>query len=743
MKGNLQKFINDVQDSLKKWIDDEHDDPIRIDRLAQIARAKKAALYWQGKQYLAPKFDADSLTIDWVPVAFDREKKKVFNRVDNVILGDGIKYAALLGQRKLNQRCVPDDPDNIVKVQAARNAFTMAKYLHRYWRLQVRIANEVAQVQWVSGPVYAFEDYVADALKHGHHEEPRLVPKTKTMPGTVVCGACGNSGNPEGEMACGACGAPLDPSNTVPGPEVTVPEQDGVERYEKGMPELTFLTCLHVTTPFEAKSLEECGWLDYSQVLTKRKAEAEMRRLRVKTKLSSEDEESVRRAHEALLELASPTADSSRTDRDDYVYSQRWLRPSEYESMDKQCREAFQEQFPDGVRLYRMGEKLVFAEADRMDDHWKVCPSGVDSYINAPGLCDSMMSFQDYWNDFWNMAAETLMRGMPKTIVDSQLIDTEWLKTSDGQIGEMLLSRMSGIDMSKASVTIPTARFPAELPAVSAAMRQGMRDTNGIQPAMYGANEGSQTWREANQKKNQAMAQFQPNFEKIQAFGCGITEMGVKLAAKHGFGKVLVSPEGYTGLETVEEIDLRELSEDGYHFEAEEVIPQTIGEMKEAMAGLATEAPQIAQATGMFHIMNAPKMQVLFGDPSMYVPGQYERDRIMERIQVMLTQQPMQEMQQIDPLNPMSMAPVEKCSMPPDPVTDKDHTLVGDIVRVWLSAPAGRRAEKENPVGYHNVWLHCQEQDQMAMATMAPPPAGPNAPAPAGAPSAAQPQPAQ
>ena len=719
-------FIQRVQDKTRKFLETEHDLQIKEDRLAQIQRAKKAVLYWQGKQYLKLVMGSDQI-LDWAPIDMASQPKKVFAMVTNIIYGDGIKFCSLVGQRKINQRCAPDDPDDPTKVGAARNAFTMARYLHRYWRIQARLLNEVAQPLWNTGPLWGLVDYETNAAKHGTHSIPNFVQETQTMPGSIHCLACQFPSNPEGSPDCLSCGTPLDPSQMMPGPEVQVARQDGSTEYDRGMPELYLLDCLSVSCPMDAVDRESCGWVDYSQVLSKSQIRSELRRLGVKTMpIGAGEDANVLAAHEALLEIASPTGtNSSKSGVERHVWSRRWLRPSQYGLMDGETRRMYEDEFPDGCQLYRVDSRLVHATGDKLDDQLRVVKSGMGKHINAPGLCDSQMVWQDYLNDLRNMTMELILRGLPITIVDSGIVSREHLEKDAAQVAEIILSRQAGVDMSKAIATIPSAHVSAEIPGIGEQFRNEFRDICGVRPEIFGGGENAPTWRQASQKLNAARAQLDPPFTAIQEFISGLTEIGVKSAARHGFGAVMVTPANSTGFETVTELDLEALTADGWHVEAEENKPETVGEKIDRMGSLTTESPQTAQAVGLMHPINASKLKNWFGDPELYAPGEFMLGEILERIQELLMQTPMQVPEQVpDPMTGQMIQTgqmVDQSSIQPDPFIDSDHGLVAEILRTWCTSPAGKKAKQQNPEGFRNVTLHGLAQQMAAVPPPAPP----------------------
>jgi hypothetical protein len=110
---------------------------------------------------------------------------------------------------------------------------------------------------------------------------------------------------------------------------------------------------------------------------------------------------------------------------------------------------------------------------------------------------------------------------------------------------------------------------------------------------------------------------------------------------------------------------------------------------------------QLAQAIGLSGFM---------------IPGEEDRNKQFEEIQLLLQSQPI-----MDPMNidPMTGQPMEQPSIPIDNAID-DNQIEYDICRGWLIGDAGRLAKIDNPEGYRNVLLHAKaHMDAMMQGMMA------------------------
>lgn len=729
-----EDLIKTLGDPLNSVVKEDLDRPVETSRLIRVAQAERQYLYWQGKQYLTPKLDPASGVIGYKS-AIDPAKtqgKRVFASVYNIIYGDGIKFVSVVGQRRPNQRCVPDVPDNEEQAKQAMRASAAVRYLHRQWGMVNRV-KEMAFHLWVTGPVFLNTHFVSDGNKYGWDTEPVIDTVAQETPGGFRCQACG-------QVAlgpfCESCGIGLRPEDYVPPQPVMVPTVVGTEQYPRGQVELDILSLLHVSTPFEARGIQDCDWLSYLTLRSKYKIMSAFGEKFDVDKVdgASGEDSSERESTNAQERVTNPDGALRSRDKNQWIVDLRWIRPEVYYALPDEYKAVAAKHFPDGLKLTRINGVVVQIDREKMDDYWSVCKTGTGEFINSDALCATTMPVQDDVNNFCNMAAETVLRAIPKTFVDGQLIDGADFNEKGAMVAEVIRTKLgTGSDLGKMIASLPTARFSDQLMPLLTGIREMGRDINGVRPELSGGGQMANTFREAMQRKNQALMQFNPPFAEIQDCISKASENGVRELARFGSGAVAVPPEQDNGLNRSEVVDVAMLQESGWHVEAEESVPMTFGEKAERMAQIVSENPQLSTMLGVDHPMNVEKVHQMFGVEDFYKPGANERAKVLNVIQRLLSEV---SMQSIDPMTGMAS---EGPSVMPDEFEDKDHVFFADMVRAWCNSSVGERAREENPEGYRNVVLYGKQQEIMGQPPMPMPVPGAE-PAPGAEQAAAVPQ---
>jgi hypothetical protein len=684
-----------------------------------VAQAEKQYLYWQGKQYLAPKLDS-ALGVIGYKSAIDPSKtkgKRVFASVYNIIYGDGIKFVSVVGQRRPNQRCVPDVSDDEGQAKQARKASSALRLLHRQWSMAKRV-KEMAFHLWVSGPAFLYTHYVSDGNRYGVDTEPIIETVDQPTPEGFRCTQCGAV---SAGMACDQCGTELRPEDYVPPQPLTVPRVTGTQQYPRGQVELDILSLLHVSTPFEARSLAECDWLSYSTLRSKYRLMAAFDGKFDTEKIdnSGNEDTAEREAANSQERVTNPDGALHSRDSNQWIVDLRWIRPDVYHAFTDEKRKLLAQNFPDGVKVVRLNGVPAFLESEKLDNYWAACKTGTGEFINSDALCATSMPVQDDVNNMVNIASETVLRAIPKTFVDGQLIDGADFNENSPLVAEVIRTKLgTGSDIQKMIGQLPTARFSDQMMPLMSGIRELGRDISGVRPELSGGGPTTNTFREALQRKNQALMQFNPPFDEIQECVSQASENGIRELARFGSGTVTVPPEEDNGLNPSEVVDLAMLQEAGWHVEAEESVPMTFGEKAERMAQIVSENPQLAMMLGFQHPMNIDRVHQMFGVEDFYQPGANEREKVLNVIQRLMAEGPIQN------VDPMTGAPMEMPSIMPDEFEDKDHLFFADMVRAWCNSPVGERAREENPEGYRNVVLYGKQQDMMGQPPM-PMPGGP------------------
>lgn len=706
-----QELIDKIGDRLRDCIYKELELPMEVNRQAQIRIARRNYLYMAGKQYLAPTVGENGRSWDWMPVQVDDKngKKRVFSSTYNIVYADGIKFIAVVGQRPPNVKAVPEDPMIPGHVNLANDANTAALFLHKQWNIRRRM-KEIAFELWATGPAFLHTKYVANATKYGTTQVPTYSTRPEVIrPEGIECDACGNVAL---AVDCPACGAPLNPLAYQEAISIEVPYQDGVEVYPRGSVELSIKTVFDVGVPFDARTIEECDWLTDDAMEQEWKLRA-MYGLGDESILDGTGERgSVVDAQFSKEMMESPTGVAC-YDRATKLalHSQKYIRPTVYHAMPAQDRAIMQKQFPHGAMITIVGNKVVKIEGRSMDDYWSVCKTGTGPRIADPPLCAGIIPIQDDLNDFINMGRETILRAIPKTLVDASLLDPQSLKENEAIVGEIVRVKLgTGQSIGSLVQQLPTAKMHEQMMPFGEFLRNYSREIDGVQPAIYGGGTPANTFRAENQRKNQALMQLQPPFEEMQEAVRVATKNGVKELARYGSGRVKVPSKD--PMVPTRHLQLEALQEYGWDIEAEESVPVSIGEKQERIASLSQENPALAAAIGFSHPMNIAEIQRMFGVDGLYTPGAMQLKKALATIQILLQEQPIEDVDQ------MTGQPVQLPSQMPDPYEFKDAAFMSQVFHAWVLSDAGQQFSQQNPAGFQNVKLFGGQLDVMA----APPP---------------------
>ena len=667
----------EAKKALAKLIKEEIESDEDAERLVAINRARRNQQFMKGNQFLAPKWNADGSADFASALAFDGDgdgTQARFAYTANITRGDGMKYIAVVGQRAPNVIAVADDVDDNESVRNARKTNVAVRSLMRKWKAASK-QKILAYNQWATGPTYGLTVYVSDELKYGVTEEP-IIEQVERI---------GENGMP-----------------------VSVPVQNGSRKYPNGDVELHLFNILHVTHPFAARSVEECGYFTIRYLEDKAKLLALYRdKLGDLTRDSSEPEGTSSAnqlsADEAMDAAFSPNYIGNPKRKNRWSWGRTWLRPCKFELLkDVALRGYCQKTFPSGVKVVQLGDKVIELVPEKLDDVVVSCKTATDENIISDPLCEDSIAIQRACNDVIGLAVEIVLRGIPKTMVEAGLLDREALKRNEAVVGELIevLRHPTGRKLEDALAKLPLAEFSPQLPNLLTLLRAWGQDINGIRPEIYGGGPPTNTFREAKQRKDQAMMQLQPSFDEMQRFWERVTENGARQLARFGTGIIKQKSEGSEfGAET-EVVEIAELNTEGVHCEAEEGIPMTFSEeagmLKEL---LSTLAPEVQQALGLLDPLNIPQVhRLLMPLPGFKIPQENELQKIEEQIKQLL------EMVPIEELDPLTGQPTGQFrpSIPPDDFED-DHMFVVQVIKKWCNSPRGIKMRKQNPEGYENV----------------------------------------
>lgn len=701
--------VEDLRDRYSKeitrMISDELESDVDTERLTQVAMALRNTLYWGGKQYVVPRYDGGTGAVEFIPVP-DNGNKVKFSACYNIYKSDGIKFIGAVSPRAPNVKALPDDDESQDDISAADKIDGLIRMLRRKWETNRR-QKELAHEAWVTGPVFAYQAYVADGHKYGWTEEPEM--GVEQVEG------------PDGGM-------------------VEVPQMQGTKRYPNGDVELALYNVLYVTVPPKAEKIQQCEWLrcEFLEHKARLKAlygDALKDYEQFEYDNSSSGSASSERALEAQQTALSFSGENHEWRKSYWRWTRYWIRPNMYVLLKGSVRaddgetsrklaDILTEQFPDGLRIAVVNGKIVEVSEERMDEVWTACRTGLDKRILSDPWGADMIPIQDDENDFRNMAKEIILRSIPKTFVASNLIDRTKISDNDPEIAEVIQVKIAaGEDIRRMMGEMPMARMSdALVPYMNNARERG-REISNVTEALFGGGDPSQTYRGEKQRRDQSMMAFAPFFDETQSFWEATYTNGVKQLLRYGTGTVKVPGEDGTGSQL---IDLAAISEGGWHVEAEEGMPMSHAEEVDRLLFLLNENnPEIVAKLGVLDPSNAIYLHKYLGLRGFKAPEELARNKAQNDIQRLLAEQP------ITDVDPLTGETVEKPSIPVDEYED-DPVIFDAIYTDWCLASQGDR--DTNPAGYANVRARGKEYRRMAIERQMPPPMPGDGPPPDGGP---------
>lgn len=760
-----QQRILKYGDAFKQLLEEQVDDDANFEKLTQYRRLMLADFYWRGIQYVAPRFSPITGMLDYTPVGAPTtgqgQPQGAFDYNIDQVKTYGRKFIATLGQRPFyNVKAMPDDPQSEADRNAAREADKGVVLLRSWWKVKEKNL-EMAGHAWKSGTVFPYVKYVVDPNKYGWSEEPILeTGKAVVEPGGYSCQFCGakspelapldtmdDMGNIVTDTVCPNCQQPIDPNAYEPPVEADVPVDTGrTQKYPNGQVELHFNTALFATTTFQAYNMKAAPWfrlegeehigrlLTIYPVLREKLQDGD---------LSAAPESGTAQQTGLQARAASQSQTGSpRQPKHQATWLRDWLRPFMLELMkDKELREAAKAEFPEGVKIVRVGKDVVDIEHENLDDHNTEIQPEVGDYVFRDGICWGILQHQDAINDTINQLCETVERGNRPTLAWASVLNADALSDRATMPAE-IINVPDGTDFSRSIKTLDGPTFPKDAPALVTIFKENIESHTGVLPRLFGGGTSTQTTAEqARNDLNQALMQLGTTGEFMIDGWIKIHTMGLWELARNAPKNIKVPMSG--GKQSpgagAEVLDFDLLKSGNWHLEGEMGIPRSYAERKDELKSLVRENPDLAHALMLDAPINMGVMRDYLDIPDMQDPADDVRQFVNDAIQELLSGQPIQ-----PPPPPPSMDPAMPPAPPPPamPSSTKlldavdagfvDPGVVVENIRDWF-AVSGRNLQ--NTPGYANVVAALKQLQQMMM----PPPPPPGAPPTPGQPAAGGP----
>lgn len=680
----------DLTDLASSALNDEY----ASERRVMVNRARRNWRFIKGDQFLAPDWvdQGDGEIADFVSVEGTQDAggaTQKFCYAINVLAADLWKFDAVLGQGSPNVQCAPDDVDDQEAIEDSKKAEISCIDFKEKWDSDSK-QHELAFHQFVTGPIFGLTRYITNRKKYGQVKVPKM------------------------GIAIGPDGMPM-------------PVPQGEETYDNGDVELHLANILQVAIPFGKKTLQECEWLNY-EYLENRNTLLSIPGYRNRLKEGREEEyggadrdSATSTALEAQEATAVPSGTGRPMKRNHWLLGQMWFDYENFEGIkDKNKRQIAQKHFPSGLHATRINSQWVDLEDEDKNKVWAVCKVGRGPYILENPICHDSIPFQKAINDIIGLMIETILRAIPKTIMDQALIDRKSLSENEATVGEVILTSSGNLgDLNKMIAELPTAHFSDQSAPFLTMFRGVMQDVNGIRPELSGGGAPTQTYREAKQRKDQAMMTISPPAKEHGKFWEQAYSNGTRQRAKYATGKIKINQKGSFGV-TSKAIDAEDLTDGKWHCEADDGIPMSFTERADRILGLLKEfPPEVLQMMEITSVVNITELLHLLQLSGFKSPMEAQYKRVLKTIAMLAQEEPVQNM------NPDGSPGQPLPSIQLDPVRD-DPAFNFKVCQVWMDSDEGLALEKDRAESFANVKAYAGVCKQAA--TPAPPPPPPTLP---------------
>lgn len=603
----------------------------------------------------------------------------------NFIGGDCFKFMAVMGSSSPRVKGVADDIRDHSDISSSHCAdvnirdLWIKNKIDRRWKI-------AAFHQYTTGPCFIRGFWNTDPIKYGQSTEPKI--------------------------------------EIVTGPDGPLPTIAGTEVYDNGDAEVSFHSVLEISIPWEAKELRN-NWLRCERMVDKwallKKYEGKdgepgpLEEYRDGNVPDDEMTGSSVTAAEAKLAVTNPTGTAQTRKLNSWRFIEDWIPPHLFESvLSKEARDVFKRQFARGMYIAAAGSITLEIDEREVTEEWTVAGVNRGEKILDRPVCADAVPLQRAVNDLFGMANETVLRAITQTLVANELIDRQAMSTREAIPAEMILTAIPPDgDLRTKIFQIPPAHLSDQVIPLLKAVREWWQDITGVRPELSGGGEPTQTFREAKQRKDQALAQLAPQAQAMRDAAEDLARILVNLRSKFGSGTVKVQHRGAYGIET-DVADMADLQMCGWHPESDDQFPLTLSDRRDELYSILKEfPPEVQQALSILDPINNEEILELIQIPGFASAIEEQKQKTIADIEELLKSAPLPP----EP-GPDGAPGPPKPSLPLDPYDN--FGLVVSIVGRWLISPRGQK-EKGTP-GFANVVAFYVAVKAAAQPQMPPPP---------------------
>ncbi|HWY36516.1 MAG TPA: hypothetical protein VNX68_17865, partial [Nitrosopumilaceae archaeon] len=389
-----------------------------------------------------------------------------------------------------------------------------------------------------------------------------------------------------------------------------------------------------------------------------------------------------------------------------------WLRPEAFEVIGDDDRRAnLKKNFPDGCYAVFINENFAEACNANLDDCWTLTYNPLSEYIHFDPLGLMLTSVQEITSDLIALTLQTVEHGIPQTFANPKVLNFEQYRKTEVIPGGIFPAKPpAGGGIGDGFYEVKTATLSAEIMPFAAKIQELGQFLSGAMPSLYGGDQSnsSRTASQYAMSRSQSLQRLQTPWKMITYWWKDIFGKVIPQYIKTMLDdEKLVKRQGENWINIV----IKKAEMDGkigeVELEAADDLPISTAQIKDIIMQLfQMNNPEILSALSIPD--NLPLIAKAIGLNDFHIPGEDDREKQLEEIQILIQAQPM-------PLPPSPQNPQggEQSSIMPELFVD-DHLIEGAVCKGWLVSEAGRQCKVNNESGYRNVLLHLQAHFQSA-----------------------------
>jgi hypothetical protein len=708
---------------------DKDDDIVRI---RQLRTWKKYVYMWSGLKNLWWSNTAHDWRVFEEPVE-GSDDQSYYDKNINVFRAYLESIIAAMSATVPGVKCLPDDANNVNDVLTAKGGTKIGQLIYKHVDAPLLWAKGL-YIYCTQGLIaaYNYTDYsekygFVDTADYSNVEESQSI---------YQCPSCGkplddlnfqiaiqkeiqesDEFDPDeddvllhkvmndGQVICEQCQENIDPE--LKQNKVVVERMTGVTRKPKARQCIDVMGGLYVKVPNYARNQAECPYLDYSYETHYSYVYEKypwLRRELKEVETSSDTSGDTLYARWARL---SPQYNNEYP-LDTPTCHNKWIRPSLFEIIpDEECRKELYKKFPDGCKVVFVNSEFASACNESMDDHWTLSKNPLSESIHYDPHGALVESIQEITDDLIALTLQTIEQGIPQTFADPSVLNFKSYRKAEVNPGDIFPAKpKSGKSIADGFYEVKTATLSQEVGPFGDKVQQLGQFTSGAMPSLFGGDQdnSSRTASQYAMSRAQSLQRLQTPWKMITFWWKDIFAKVIPAYIKNMMDdERIVQQQGSKWINII----IKKAEMDGkigdVELEAADDLPMTTAQVRDLVMQLMNMQNSVVMEA-LTIPENLPYLYQAGGLNDMTIPGEDDRQKQLEEIDLLLQSQP------IPNIGPDGM-PTEQTSVMPELLVDR-HELEADVCRSWLVSEAGRQCKTENAKGYQNILLHMKAHIQ-------------------------------